>query len=160
MRYQVRQRVFSLSDRFAIKDEAGGERFLVQGRVFSLGKKLSLTDTSGNELYFIRQKLLSVLPCYHVLKDGREVAELRSRLSFLKARFSISGEKGSYDIEGSPLGLEYRISSGGREVATVSKRFFAVADTYGVDVVDSEDAAFVLSLVIIIDQIAHENRNH
>ncbi|WP_304943498.1 LURP-one-related family protein [Vallitalea guaymasensis] len=48
----------------------------------------------------------------------------------------------------------------GNIVATVSKEFFSFSDTYGVDVNDNEDYGFIIALVIVIDQIIHDNNNH
>jgi uncharacterized protein YxjI len=49
----------------------------------------------------------------------------------------------------------------GQLVATISKAFFALADTYGVDIAANEDQAFILALVIVLDQVLFDNsENH
>lgn len=159
MKYVVRQKVFSIGDKYEIKDESGAGRFQVRGKVISIGNKLALLDMEGKELYAIRQKLVSILPRYRLLRDGTPVAEVRKRLSLFKSRFTISGASGDYSVVGRPLGYEYSISKDGAEVATVSKRFFSMADSYGVDIAEGEDAAFILALVVVIDQVAHEGKS-
>ena len=44
MRYIMKQKVFSLGDRFTIRSERGEDAFVVNGEVFSLGHKLSFED--------------------------------------------------------------------------------------------------------------------
>jgi uncharacterized protein YxjI len=46
-RYQIRQRIFSLVDKYAIKDESGQEVFSVRGKAFSHGRRLVLEDIAG-----------------------------------------------------------------------------------------------------------------
>jgi uncharacterized protein YxjI len=46
-------------------------------------------------------------------------------------------------------------------VAAVSKRWFAWADTYGVDVADGEDDVLVLACSVVVDlSIAKERRRN
>jgi uncharacterized protein YxjI len=35
-----------------------------------------------------------------------------------------------------------------------------MADTYGVEIISSEDQAFILALAIVIDQVIEENRQN
>ena len=60
--------------------------------------------------------------------------------------------------EGDFADWEYVVSRGGRPVATVSKRFFALTDTYGIDVADGEDDVLILAAAVVIDQCCHERR--
>jgi uncharacterized protein YxjI len=156
MVYQVRQKIFSLGDRYAVKDASGADRFLVRSAVVSVSKRMWILDMEGRELYGMRRRLLSLLPSYRISRDGAEVALLRQKLSFWGKRFSVEGERGSFLVKGRPLDYDYSIERGGTEVASVSKRFFSLSDAYGVEVAEGEDDAFVLALVAIIDQLCHE----
>lgn len=156
MVYQVRQKIFSLGDRYAVKDAAGADRFLVRSAVVSVSKRMWILDVEGRELYGMRRKLLSFLPSYRISRGEDEMAVLRQKLSLWGRRFSVEGERGSFLIKGRPLDFDYSIEKGGTEVASVSKRFFALSDTYGVEIAEGEDAAFILALVVIVDQLCHE----
>lgn len=156
MVYQVRQKIFSLGDRYAIKDASGADRFLVRSALVSVSKRMWILDMEGRELYGMRRRLLSFLPCYRISRDDGEVAVFRQGLSLWGKRFSVEGERGSFLIRGRPLDFDYSIEKGGAEVASVSKRFFSLSDTYGVEIAEGEDEAFILALVVIIDQVCHE----
>lgn len=41
MRYQMKQRLWTLGEKFTIKDETGQDVFFVEGKILSLGDKLS-----------------------------------------------------------------------------------------------------------------------
>jgi uncharacterized protein YxjI len=91
---------------------------------------------SGHELAFIEQKLLSWGPTYEISRDGRLVATVKKKhFTLFKTRFSVD-VPGPDDLEaeGSFLEYNYHFSRGGSTVAEVSKRWFALRDTYGVEI--------------------------
>lgn len=159
MKYLIRQKIFSFGDKFTIKNEFNEDCYQVIGKVFSIGNKLFLNDMEGRELFFIQQKLMKLMPEYHLIKGEDIVAVVKKKLTFLKARFEITSTTGHYTIQGSPFGYNFQIFKDNRVVATVSKQFFAMADTYGIDISDSEDQAMMIALVIVIDQIIHEDNS-
>ncbi|NLA85559.1 MAG: hypothetical protein GX854_13855 [Clostridiales bacterium] len=159
MRFAVKQRIFSFGDRFTITDEFGNEHFTVVGKVFSLGDKLRIYNMAGDELYYIEQKLFRFLPEYTIYQYGQPMATVKKEFTFFRPRFNITSTLGNFTIEGNFLGMDFSILRNGRTAAQVSKRWFSFSDTYGVDIADGEDYGFILALVIVIDQVIHDN-NH
>lgn len=158
MRFIVKQKIFSFGDNFIIKDDQGNDRFIVRGKVFTLGDKLRIYDMQGQELFYIEQKLLRLLPEYTIYKSGQAVATVKKEFTFFRPRFSIWSVYGNYTIQGNFWGMDFSILKNGRQVAQISKRWLSFRDTYSVDIVD-DDYAFILALVIIIDQVLHDD-NH
>src|SRR6201999_2138435 len=66
MRYQMKQKMFSMGDDYTITDENGRPAYYVDGRAFSIGEKLSFQDMAGHELAFIKQRLLAIGPTYEI----------------------------------------------------------------------------------------------
>jgi len=159
MRFLVKQKIFSFGDNFVIKDDHGNDHFIVKGKVFSLGDKLKIYDLMGQELFYIEQKLMRLLPQYTIYRSGQAVATVKKDFSFFKPRFSIWSVYGSYTIQGDFWGMNFSIIKNGRWVAQVSKKWLSFRDTYGVDIADDENYAFILALVIVIDQVLHDD-NH
>lgn len=54
--------------------------------------------------------------------------------------------------------LEYTFTRGGVDVATVLKQWFAMTDSYGVDIADGEDAILILPATVVIDMVHHDER--
>jgi uncharacterized protein YxjI len=50
---------------------------------------------------------------------------------------------------------EYEIDREGQAVARVSKRWFRVQDTYGVEIAPGEDDALVLAVAVCVDALSH-----
>ena len=140
MRYVMKQKILSWGDDFVIRDESGREQFYVDGRALSFGDKLSFKDMAGNELAFIDQKLLAWGATYEVFRSGRLFAVVKEKVwTFLRNKFKVDvgadgPGPGDLEVQGDFLDHEYEFTREGREVARVSKKWFRLSDTYGVDV--------------------------
>lgn len=156
MRYIVRQKIFSFADRFTIKNEFEEDCFMVHGKVFSFGNKLRLTDLQGNEIYYIEQRLFRLLPEYTIYQNGTAVAQVKRNFTLFRPSFNITSVFGDYNINGNFWAYDFSIFKNGKPVALVSKKWFSFTDSYGVSIDDNEDAAFLLSLVIVLDQVHHD----
>ena len=162
MRYLLKQKLFAFGDDFHILNENDEKVFFVDGRAFSLGNKLSFQDLSGNELVFIRQKLLSFGPSYELHRSGQLVATLKKNyFTLFHCKFAID-VPGPDDLEakGDFLEHEYVFTRSGREVAQISKRWFAFSDTYGVDIGEGQDDVLILASAVVIDMICHDEEKH
>lgn len=160
MRYLLKQKLFSLGGAFYIKDEQEQDVFLVQGKVFSFGHQLSFKDMAGNELAFIRQKVLSWGPTYEIYRGGELFAVVKKELfTFFKHVFTID-VPGPNDLvaEGDFWDLEFAFTRNERHVATVSRKWFSWADTYGVEIVEGEDDITILASTVVIDMVRSDRK--
>jgi uncharacterized protein YxjI len=157
MRYVMKQKLFSWGDDFYIKDDQGRDVFFVDGKAFSLGDKLSFQDMAGNELAFIGQKLLSWGPSYEIYRGSQLVAVVKKSLfTLFHCKFTVD-VPGPDDLEaeGDFLDREYGFTRGGRTVANVSKQWFSLTDSYGVEIADGEDDILILASTVVIDMVCH-----
>ena len=157
MRYVMKQKFFCLGDDFCIKDEQGRDVFFVDGKAFSLGEQLSFQDMVGNELAFIRQKILSWGPTYEIYRGSQLAAVVKNSLfTFLHCKFTVD-VPGPDDLEAEGRLPRPRIPfhPWWRTVATVSKQWFTLTDTYGVEIADGEDDMLILASTVVIDMACH-----
>lgn len=161
MRYQMKQRIWSFADNFEIKDASGSTAYQVKGKVFSWGDKLQMLDRNGQEVAYIAQKLLSLRPQYTIYRNGEAFAEVKKDfLSLFRDKFTLDVPgPNDYRITGSILDYDYRFERQGRTVAQVSKRFFSIRDSYGVDIEDGEDDVAILATCVVIDMVAHDDND-
>jgi uncharacterized protein YxjI len=57
------------------------------------------------------------------------------------------------EARGNVVDHEFTFERGGDKVAEVSKRWFRVRDTYGVEVAHGQDDALILACTVCIDQM-------
>lgn len=159
MRYQIKEKLLSFGDDFRIKDDDGRDVYFVDGRAFTLlREKLSFQDMAGNELAFIRERILSLRKSYEIHREGRLAAVVKKDLfNLFRCHFTVD-VPGPDDLEatGSFLDREYTFKRGGKTVASVSRKWFTFADTYGVDIAPGEDDVLILASTVVIDQICHD----
>jgi len=72
----------------------------------------------------------------------------------LRDRFKIEVEDG-FDLSahGNLVDHEYEIEGDGNTVATVSKKWFRVRDTYGVEIAPGQDVDLLLAITVCIDSL-------
>jgi hypothetical protein len=75
------------------------------------------------------------------------------------AHFSIEvAGGGELEAQGDILNHEYEIKSGGQVVATVSKRWFTIRDTYGIAIAPGQDTLLLLCAAVCIDELSEADR--
>ncbi len=157
----MRERILSWGDDFTIKDADGDDVYYVNGKVFSFGNKLSFLDSRGTEMIRIDQKLLSFGPQYEIRRGDETIAVVKKHLfTLFRGRFSVD-VPGPDDLEakGDFLDHEYAFERGGRDVARVSKKWLALADTYTVDIDEGQDDLLILAAAVVIDLVSHPDDN-
>ena len=50
MKLYIKQKVFSIKDKFTIKDEEGNDKYFVEGKILSLGKKFHVYNMEKEEV--------------------------------------------------------------------------------------------------------------
>ena len=154
-RYKMRQKLISLGDDFTIEDANGNPAFEVDGKVLTLRDTFELKDRQGKVVATIRGRLVSVRTKMDVLRDGDVVATVTKALfAPLRQNFKVDIDGGKdLDVDGSILDHEYTLRRGGDTVAQVSKRWFTIRDTYGIDVAAGEDDALILAIAVALDEM-------
>jgi uncharacterized protein YxjI len=160
-RFQLQQRMLAVGDDFRITDERGEIAFLVDGKALRVRSTLRFLGPDGTEHYRIQEKLARVRDSMSVQRpDGSVAARVHQALiAPLRDRWTIDVPDGeALHITGNILDHEYRIERAGTPVATVSRRWFRVRDSYGVEVARGEDVALFLAIAVVIDVMVHAGR--
>ena len=158
MRYAVREKLFSIGDDFWITDEQGGKAFLVDGKVLRLRQTLELQDPGGRVLVSVRKKLIALHETMEIEEDGAVVATVRKALvSPLHHRSIVDLADGSQlETVGNILDKELEIRAGSQVLARISRAWFRIRDTYGVEVAPGQDDVLFLAIAVALDRIQHD----
>jgi uncharacterized protein YxjI len=163
MRYLVRERLFSVTDDFWVTDEQGNEVFLVDGKALRLRETFELKDDAGQQLATIHKRFLTFTDAIEIEHDGAVVAIVhKAVVSPLhhRAIIDIPGG-GRLEAVGNIIDKDFEIRDGRQAIARVSRSWFRIRDTYGVDVAPGENDALIVCIAICLDRIHHdEERQH
>jgi uncharacterized protein YxjI len=155
--YQMREKLFAIGDDYWIEDDTGEKVFKVNGKAVRVRETLILEDCGGNELLKIQERKLRLHGTMVLERDGDTVATVRKALiSPLRHRFEIELEAGGeLKAHGHILDHEFEVERDGDEVARVSKGWFRVRDTYGIEISPGEDEALLLALTVALGEMTN-----
>ena len=89
--------------------------------------------------------------------SGETLAMVKKALiSPVRDRWTVKiGNGPDLDVKGNILDHEYHIGEGRDKVAEVSKKWFRVRDTYGVEIELGQNEILILAVTVCVDQMAH-----
>jgi len=152
--FQMREKMFAIGDDFWIEDSDGNKVFKVDGKAVRFRDTFILEDAHGNELSKIQEKKLSVRDKM-TIERGPTKATVHKRLIGIRDHYVIDVDGGDdLKAHGNIVDHEYEIERDGEKVAEVSKKWFRVRDTYGVQIATGQDVALILAVTVCVDQMA------
>jgi len=154
-RYQMREKLASIGDDFWIENGAGQRVYKVDGKALRVRDTLKLKDLQGNVVAEIQEKIARIKDTMDIARGGQKIATVKQALiTPLRGRFSVNVAGGAdMDVQGNILAHDYKFEQGGREIAEVSKKWFRVRDSYGVDIQPGQDDALILAITVVVDQM-------
>ena len=158
-RYQMREKLVSIGDDFWIENEAGQKVFKVDGKALRIRQTLKFEDAHGNELCQIQERKLRVKESMEIEgPNGERLAMVKKALiTPLRDRWVAKiGDGPDLDVQGNILNHEYTIEEGRNKIAEVSKKWFRLRDTYGVEVEPGQNDILILAITVAIDMMAHD----
>ena len=158
-RYKIRQKLFSIGDDFWIENQDGQKVFKVDGKALRLRKTLIFEDMDGNKLCQIQERWLPIKETMAIDDpDGKEMAVIKKALiTPLRDKWDVKVKGGpDLDVQGDILDHEYTIKQGWNKVAKISKKWFRLTDTYGVEIDKGQNDILILAIAIAIDMMAHD----
>jgi uncharacterized protein YxjI len=156
-RLKVRERLFAFGDDFWIEDARNRRVYLVDGKALRLRDTLLFKDMQGQERYKLQEKMARVRETMTLYAaDGSTAATIKKALiTPLRERYTVDlpGQPG-LETQGNILHHEYTVEQSGRRVASISKNWFRVRDTYGIEVApNTVDPLLVVAITVAIDMI-------
>lgn len=157
-RYQMRQKLVSFGDDFWIQNERGEKVYKADGKMLRVRDTLFFEDRSGKELCKIQTRVVRVKDTMEIEgPNGERMAMVKKALiTPLRERWVVKVADGpDLDVQGNLLDHEYSIGEGHDKIAEVSKKWFRLADTYGVQIEQGQNDIVILAVSVAIDMMVH-----
>jgi uncharacterized protein YxjI len=154
----MREKLVAFGDDFWIENSAGQRVYKVDGKALRVRNTLNFEDRNGNVLAKIQERMLRVKDSMNVDDaNGNQVAIIKKAIiSPIRDRFTVKIKNGpDLEVKGNILDHEYTIGEGRDKVAEVSKKWFRIRDSYGVEIEPGQDDIIILAVTVCIDQMAH-----
>jgi len=159
--YRMRQKLVSIGDDYWIENDQGERVYKVDGKALRVRQTLIFEDARGAELVKIQERMLRARDTMEIEdRDGRRVAMVKkAMITPVRERWTVKVADGpDLEVQGNILDHEYTIEDGRTKVAEVSKKWFRVADTYGVEIAPGQDPVVILAVTAVLDTMAHPER--
>ncbi len=158
--YLMHEKLVAIGDDYWIENEEGKREFYIDGKAFRLRNTLILKDAQGKDLYKIQGRLLKIRDTMDIKRadNGLAATIKKALINILRDTWKVEIPDGpEMEIKGDILDHEYRISVEGEKIAEISKKWFHIRDTYGVEIEPGHDNALILAITAVLDQMAHED---
>ena len=158
MKLYIKQKVFSLGEKFSVKDEFGNDKFYVEGSFFSIPKNFTIYDDKQKVVARIDKQMFKLFPHYNIKTSNDELV-IKENFSFLRLNFSILNS--NWRLQGDFLSHEYSIIDGNRPMMRLSKHWFTWGDSYELNIADPSEAIICLCIAVVVDAaiVASQNNN-
>jgi uncharacterized protein YxjI len=161
VRYRMRQKLVSIGDDYWIEDDKGAHVFRVDGKALRVRDTLDLEDAHGTQVCRIQTRVLHIRDSMAVEDPaGHQLALVHKALiTPLRERWKVdlAGDR-EWKVQGNVVDHEYEIEEDDRKIAEISKRWFRVRDTYGVEIAPDADHTLVLAVAIAVDAMTHPRK--
>lgn len=157
----LKQKFFSFADRYKVFDEKQKVLYHCEGKMFSFSHRIDIFETAGTKLlYTLRRRPFAFMATY-LLTDpqGNEVAQIRRRFTMFKPKLDITSKFGNFTLDGDVFAHSFSITQDGKIVVDFTKKWVSWGDSYEITVHPEENVGFYVSMVILIDNCLHDNRN-
>jgi uncharacterized protein YxjI len=165
--FLMRERWFSLWDKVEVMDPATQEVVgHFQRKLLSIRTQYRLQDPLGAIELIVQQKLLAWWPTYKFFRGNPSgepdevgfLGILRRGFFAFYPHYWFDTPDGTrrFEVNGDFFGLSYDIVENGRSIGSVSKKFWAIRDTYGLRIeptVPDQTALLLLGAVMVIHAI-------
>ena len=153
-RFQMREKALSIGDDYWIEDESGNKVYKVNGKAARVRDTWILEDPHGNEVAQIREKKLSVRDKIKI-EFGEHEAVVKKQMISIRDKFEVDVENGpDLEVKGKIGDHEYKIERDGKKIAEVSKKWFKLRDTYGIEIDPEEDDVLILAAAVCLEEMS------
>ena len=154
--YQMREKMFTIGDDFWIENDRGEKVYKVDGKALRVRDTLILKDRQDREVAKIQTKVVRIKDSMEIEgPHGERLGIVKKALiTPLRERYTVKiGDGPDIDIQGNILDHEYRFEIGRDRVAEVSKKWFRIRDTYGVEIDPGQNDVVILAATVALDMM-------
>jgi len=116
---------------------------------------------NGAQRYQMRERMLRVKDSMAIeIGKGHKAAEVkRALITPIRERWVVKIADGpDLEVPGDLLAHEDRIGDGKHKAAKVSKKWFRIRDTYGVQIEPNQNEAVILAMTVAVDAMVHPGK--
>ena len=157
MKLYVNEKLFSIHNKFYVKDENDMDVYEISSKIISLGDKTTINDMQGNKIAYIEQEIFHITPNYNVYIGDEFVFKITKKFQLLKNDYILSN---GYRVEGNFMMLDFIVYDDNKtQIGSIKRKFISIGDKYEISINDISKKEIVLSIIVAITNDINRNQN-
>ena len=148
MRLYINEKLFSLHNKYYVKDENENDILEISSKLISLGAKTWIKDLNGKELLYIEQELFHLMPKYNIIINNNVICSINKKFHIIKNDYTLSN---NYRIDGDFFSHNFIVYNDKDEkVGEIYRQYFSIGDKYVIEIFDEKDYVLILGIIVAI----------
>ena len=157
MKLYVNEKLFSIHNKFYVKDENDVDVYEISSKVFSFGDKTTINDMQGNKIVYIEQELFHLTPNYKVYIGDKFTFKIIKKFQLFKNDYVLSN---GYRVEGNIMMLDFVVYDDNNiQIGSIKRNFISIGDKYEINIDDINKKEIVLAIIVAITNDVNRNQN-
>lgn len=152
-KYYFKEKFFKITDHYPILDEDKNEVYYIDQDFTFFGYKSTVSDKNGRKLFNINKKIFALFQTFYVDFIDGDTMEIKSKLSLLMRKIDIYYNGERLELSGNLLDLGFEISNDDKIIGRITKTFFALTDTYELEVIDDKYELPLIALTLALNNM-------
>ncbi len=149
MKLYIKQKVFTLSESFEVRNEFNETVYYVKGSFFRIPKAFTIYDANQVEVAHIEKHLFRLFPHYDIKIHQGEQLTIKRNFTFFKQSYDLINS--NWNLQGDFFSHEYNVMNGFEPIFSLSKHWFTWGDSYELNITDPKQALLSLCIVVTVD---------
>ena len=157
MQYILKQKYFSLRDKFTISDTQGTPHYQIESKIFTFPKKFWMSDMAGREIMLVRAKLLSLFGKFEFrVNEDNVIGYIKRRFAHFVKRCTVETQYGKWKVKGNVFSWSFDVYDENKNrVIEIDKKILQIADSYSVKTVDNRYDDIAIAIALCLDAWFH-----
>ena len=157
MKLYVNEKLFSIHNKFYVKDENDIDVYEISSKIISLGDKTTINDMRGNKIVYIEQELFHIMPNYNVYINDAFSFKITKKFQLFKNDYILSN---GYRVEGNFMMLDFIVyDDNNNQIGSIKRKFISIGDKYEISINDISKKEIVLSIIVAITNDVNRDQN-
>ena len=153
----VNEKLFSIHNKFYVKDENDVDVYEISSKIISFGDKTTINDMQGNIIAYIEQELFHLTPNYNVYIGDNFSFKIAKKFQLFKNDYLLSN---GYRVEGNFMMLDFIIyDDNDIQIGSIKRKFTSIGDKYEINIDDINKKEIVLAIIVAITNDVNRNQS-
>lgn len=148
MKLYVNEKLFSIHNKFYVKDENNIDVYEISSKFISFGDKTTINDMNGNKIAYIEQEIFHITPSYNVYIKDEFTFKIIKKFQIFKNDYLLSN---GYKVEGNFMMLDFIVfDDNNAKIGSIKRKFISIGDQYEINIDNINKKEIVLAIIVAI----------